>query len=410
MKKRIIFVINYFYPDYASTGQLLTELCLELQQHFDITVIAVQPEAYKEQGKHKLFDVAYYEQIKVIRIRTPRVDKTSKRSRATFILFYFFAALCALMREKKAEIIYTISSPPILGGLIGAIGKIVRRTKHVYNIQDFNPEQAEAISYTKQKWLFRLARKVDTWSCRWADHIVTVGRDMQQTLYKRFEGGKVPPNSVINNWTDEKDIVPLAKDHAEVAAFLADNGLENKFIVMYSGNLGLYYDLENIIRVTEAFKDHPRIAFVFVGDGAVKPAMMEFVEQHGIGNAYFLPFQDKAKLKYSLNAADAHLVVNQKGIKGVSVPSKIYGVMATGKPILGMLEQGSEASNLIRDAGCGLIMEPNQYEELKRAIERLYIMNEDGRGQMGASGRLYLEKHLAKEQSLRKYKLLLESI
>lgn len=412
-KKKIVFVATYFYPDYASTGQLLTELCLELQHHFDITVIAVQPEvpvAQTMEKKAKLFEEDYLEQIRIVRLRAPSVDKTNKFSRIKFIITYFILALVALLKQNRVDLIYTISSPPVIGGLIGAFGKLMKRTKLVYNIQDFNPEQAEAISYTRQKWLFKIARSLDNISCRVSNHIVTVGKDMQETLVYRFRGRRVPVNSVINNWTDEEDIVPLQRNHPKIEQFLAEHHLEDKFIVMYSGNLGLYYDLENIIQVTSEFKDSPEIMFVFIGEGGVKKRMELYVKEHGISNVLFLPFQPKEKIKYTLNAAHVHLVVNQKGIKGVSVPSKIYGVMAAGKSIIGVLEKGSEASTLIEHSECGVVVEPHSYRELIRSIETVAQMNRDELDQMGLKGRAYLENHLAKKTAIEKYKQLLQTV
>lgn len=410
-KKKIVFVASYFYPDYASTGQLLTELCLELQHHFDITVIAVQPEIEAAQtNKKRLFEEDYLEQIRIVRLRAPSVDKTNKLSRIKFIVSYFFLAIVALMKQREVDLIYTISSPPVIGGLIGAVGKLMRRTKLVYNIQDFNPEQAEAISYTRQKWLFKIARGLDNISCRASNHIITVGMDMQETLVSRFRGSRVPVNSVINNWTDEEDIVPLQRDHPKIKQFLAEHQLENKFIVMYSGNLGLYYDLENIIQITSDFKDNPEFMFVFIGEGGVKKKMEQYVKNHEISNVLFLPFQPKDKIKYTLNAAHVHLVVNQKGIKGVSVPSKIYGVMAAGKPIIGVLEKGSEASSLIENSGCGVVVEPHSYRDLVRSIETIAQMNRNVLDQVGLKGRTYLENHLAKKTAIEKYKHLLQMV
>lgn len=413
MSKKIVFVANYFYPDVASTGQLLTDLCLELQHDFDITVIAVQQEENEgmtDKSKGNWFAKDSLENIQIIRVKVPRVDKKNKWSRVRFISIYFLMALVSLLKIKNPDIIYTISSPPVLGGLIGTIGKMLKNTKHVYTIHDFNPEQAEAISYTRQKWIFRLARYFDNVSCRFSDHVITVGRDMQQTLIRRLGGKRLPDNSVINNWMDEKEIIPLPKTHPAVARFISEHGLENKFIVMYSGNLGLYYDLENLIQVCRRFAGHPDIVFVFIGDGAVKSTMQNYVQEHGLDRVYFLPFQPRSDIKFSLNAADVHLVVNQKGIKGVSVPSKIYGVMAAAKPVIGVLEQGSEASELIQTSGCGVVREPQQYNEIADSIERLYLMDDDALTQMGDNGRRYLEQHLTKELSIMKYKGILQSI
>lgn len=411
MKHNIVFVINYFHPDFASTSQLLTELCLHLQHDFNITVIAeLHPDADEWKDKRKRIVYDRLENINIIRIRLPKVDKGNKLSRLRYIAAYFFYANVMVLRQKKLSFIYTISQPPILGGLIGTIGKLFKRAKHIYNIQDFNPEQAEAVGYTKRKLLFRAARWMDTLNCRWADHIITVGQDMQQTLLHRFANLPVTDNSVINNWTNEQDIVPLTKQHPKVAEFIERNGWQDKFIVMYSGNVGLYYDLENLIHITKKLRDIKDLVFVFIGEGAVKKGMQTFVDENELSQVYFLPFQPFDQLKYSLNAADVHLVVNQKGIKGVSVPSKIYGVMAAGKAVMGVLESGSEAERLIEESQCGVLAEPQQYEEIERQLRYLYNLSSSEITAYGARGRAYLEKHLRREQSLEKYRKLLLSM
>lgn len=411
MKPKIVFVINYFYPDYASTGQLLTELCLHIQHDFQITVIAAQPQEEIERNKKsERFSKDRLENIDIIRIRLPKQDKRNKWSRLRYIAAYFFYAILLVLKQKDVQILYTISTPPILGGLIGTIGKFFKRTKHIYNIQDFNPEQAEAVSYMKNKSVYRAAKWLDTINCKYADHIITVGHDMQETLYKRFANQAITDCTVINNWTDEQEIVPLTKDHFKVQEFIRGNGWENKFIIMYSGNMGLYYDLENLIKITSDFSNHDDIVFAFIGDGAVKDVMETYVQQNQLNNVFFLPFQPKAEIKYTLNAADVHLVVNQKGIKGVSVPSKIYGVMAAGKPILGVLEKGSEACLLIENSGCGIVVEPQDYSKVVEELKSLYNLDRHLLTNKGIQGREYLEQYLRKEQSLDKYRSLLISI
>ncbi|HFK1762450.1 glycosyltransferase WbuB [Bacillus wiedmannii] len=409
--KKIVFVINYFYPDFASTGQLMTELCLDLQNDFDITVIAAQPSyAGEKVNSKKIFEEDRLENMKVVRIRLPEVDKTSKFSRMKYIFSYFALANIALLKEKGVDVIYTISQPPVLGGLIGTIGKFLKRAKHVYNVQDFNPEQAAAVSYTTKQSVFKIAKQIDMMNCKYSDCVIVVGNDMSETLKQRFDGKKIPKHVVINNWTNEQEVIPLDKSDKHIQQFLKDNGLEDKFIIMYSGNIGLYYDLENIIHVTEHFKEYEDIAFVFIGEGAVKKDMQEFVEDNSIQNVFFLPYQPKEFIKYSLNVADVHLVVNQKGIKGVSVPSKIYGVMAAGKPILGVLEQDSEAQMLIEKSKSGIVVEPQDYKGIIRTIEQFYRMEESSVKEMGLNGRKYLDENLKREISINKYRNLLKQL
>lgn len=410
-QKKITFIINYFYPDFASTGQLLTELCLELQNDFKITVVAAQPDnAVENSKKTKLFEEDNLENIKIIRIRLPKVDKTSKMSRMKYIFSYFILANIALLKQKKVDVIYTISTPPVLGGLIGTIGKLLKKSKHLYNIQDFNPEQAAAVSYTNKKLIYSIAKAIDKFNCKLSDHIIVVGNDMKETLINRFRNKRVPKYTIINNWTNEDEIIPLPKDNNRVSEFIEQHDLKGKFVIMYSGNMGLYYDLENIIKITKLFKNYRDVVFVFIGDGAVKGEMIEFVKENSINNVIFLPFQPKNNLKYSLNVANVHLVVNQKGIKGISVPSKIYGVMAAGKPILGVLEEGSEAERLISASKSGIIIEPQDYIGIKHAIEQFYNMDQLDLIKMGANGRLYLEDNLKREISINKYRKILQEI
>ncbi|UXH43197.1 glycosyltransferase family 4 protein [Rossellomorea vietnamensis] len=410
-KKKIVFVINYFYPDLASTGQLLTELCLNLQKDFEITVIAAQPGyAGEYSNTSKIFAKDKLENIRVIRLRLPNVDKTSKVSRIKYIFTYFILANVALLKENSIDAIYTISQPPVLGGLIGSIGKFFKRSKHIYNIQDFNPEQAMAVSYTNKQFIFNWAKKVDKLSCSYSDCVIVVGNDMKQTLKDRFGSNKTPNHVVINNWTDEDEIKPLSKYETKITHFLKDNELENKFIIMYSGNIGLYYDLENIIKISQHFKDYKDLAFVFIGEGAVKSEMQSYIRENNISNVHFLPYQPKEFIKYSLNAADVHLVVNQKGIKGVSVPSKIYGVMAAGKPILGVLEKDSEAEILISKSNSGHVVEPQDYEGIIEKVEYYYQMDKADLKILGDNGRDYLDKYLKRDISINKYRKTLHEV
>lgn len=410
MKNKILVYAHYFYPDVASTGQILTELFESLSEYFDITVISAVPSysgKIEEKYKTKKFYIEKYKNVKLIRVRVPEFDKKNKFSRIKNILSYFFNAISATFKSGKQDIIFTISQPPVLGGILGTIGKIIKHGKLIYNIQDFNPEQIEAVKYSHNKTIINILKSLDKFSCKHSDMIVVVGNDMIETLKKRFKD-KIPKNIVINNWIDEKDIFPLKNNDLKVMEFKKKYNLQNKFIFMYSGNLGLYYDLENIIKVMAEFKNDKNIAFVFVGNGVVKNKLVDFVTQNNIDNIKFIPYQKKKDLIYSLNAADVHIVTNAKGIKGISVPSKIYGILAAGKFSLGILEKDSEARNIIENSGSGICVEPNNYKALKEVIIKICKKKEIINN--GLKGREYLEKYLAKDISVMKYKKLIESL
>lgn len=411
-KKKILLYAHYYYPDVASTGQLLTELAEELATEFEVTVICVVP-SYS--GK---IDLAYkqekyfYEKINgvsIIRVRVPEFTKTEKVSRIKNILAYFFGAIIATIRLPKQDIVFTISQPPILGGLLGVIGKFLKKGKLIYNIQDFNPEQTRAVKYSKNTVVLNFAQSLDKLSTKYADQVVLVGRDMVGTLQERFKDENTPSYVLINNWIDEQTVIPLPDTHPRVVAFKQHYHLENKFIISYSGNIGLYYDLENIMSIIKKFNDNESIRFVFIGEGTVKEKLQDIVEKEQLTNVRFIPYQDKENLVYSLNAADAHWVVNAKGVKGISVPSKVYGVMAVGKPILGILEKESEARIIIEQADCGYVVEPGDYQAVENML-RAILQNKAAFKEKGIKGRLYLEKHFSKDTSIKKYKIMIDEL
>ncbi len=406
MKKKLLMYTNYFYPEVATTGQILTELAEGLTDTFDVTVICEIPsyaQAIDEKYKTKRFYFEEYKGMKVIRVRVPEVNKQSKVSRVKYILSYFFDCIGATFKAGKFDLVFTVTQPPILGGLLGVIGKMVTRGKLMYQIMDFNPEQTIAVNYAGNKMVLGAMMWFDKLSCRFSDVVVTLGRDMQETLYKRFKNKNVPNNVVINNWIDETKVYPLEHSDERVAAFRKQYGLEGKFVIMTSGNIGLYYDFENLLKIMAMFKDEKDVVFAFVGDGLVKPKLQEYVEKHQLTNVVFAPFQKKEDLNYSLNAADVHIVTNALGVKGVSVPSKIYGILAVNKPIWGILEKGSEAWRIIKDSNCGILAEAANYEQIEETL-RTVIAEKEKFVEKHSTGRAYLEAHLTKNQSIDAYR------
>lgn len=403
---------NYFYPEVATTGQILTELAEGLSETFDVTVVCEVPSyamPLEDKYKTQKYYFEEYKGLKVVRVRVPEVNKQSKKSRIKYILSYFFNCIGATRKLGKFDLVFTVTQPPVLGGILGVVGKRITGGKLMYQIMDFNPEQTIAVKYAGNKLVLNAMMWWDKRSCRKSDIVVTLGRDMQETLLKRFEGKKVPNNVVINNWIDEKAIYPLSMEDEKVMTFRKQYGLEGKFVIMTSGNIGLYYDFENILKIMEEHKDNKEVVFMFVGDGLVKPKLQAYAEEKQLKNVVFAPFQKKEDLIFSLNAADVHIVTNAKGIKGVSVPSKIYGILAVNKPIWGILEKGSEAWRIIEDSKCGVLVEAGDYDGMRNSLNEII---KDGKMFVDrySTGREYLMQHLTKEKSIDAYRDALLSI
>lgn len=466
-KPHLLFYAHYYAPDKASTGQLIQDLAEGMLDTFRVTVICVVPSylgVIEDKWKTQKYYFENINGVDIVRVAVPEFTKSSKKSRVKNILAYFFRAMKATGKVGKVDYVMSVSQPPILGGLLGVWGKWtlksdsgkraryrnsiylykrkvhsqdvgdglaetaaeetavsdngskLKKPRYIYQIQDFNPEQVLAVNYSKNKAITGLMMFLDKFSCKHADLVITVGRDLIDTLNGRFPKGNVPKSVLINNWIDEKEIYPLEADHPRVVEFKKKYGLDDKFVIMYSGNIGLYYDLENLMKVIEKFKDahtpasdnYPNgreVVFAFVGAGSVLDKLILYKKEHNLDNVTFIPYQDKEDLIYSLNAGDVHWCVNAKGIKGISVPSKAYGIMAAGKPILGVLDRGSEARLLIEETGCGKCHRPGDYEGIEDLV-RWFIENGEGDEvkEMGLRGREYLVENLTKDISIEKYK------
>lgn len=423
-KKRLLIYAHYYFPDVASTGQILKELAEGMLDEFKITVICAVPSysgVIEKKYKQQNYYVENINGVQVLRVRVPEFKKNDKISRVKNILCYSIRAILITFMTGPQDFVFAISQPPILGGLLGVMGKWIKRAKFIYNIQDFNPEQTIAVEYSKNRLILKIMMGLDKFSCRHSNLVITVGRDLVQRMDIRFKNRKTPKTIMINNWIDEKNIYPLPSENEKIVAFRKEFGLENKFVIMYSGNIGLYYDLENLIKVLKSFRkgytqsgiweegpktaDGREVVFAFIGAGSVLDNLVSYVKKHKFENIIFIPYQDKENLIYSLNAGDVHWCINAKGIKGVSVPSKAYGIMAVAKPILGVLEKGTEIRCLIEDTYCGICCDPGEYEKVKENI-RWFIKNAstDKVEKMGENGRNYLVNKLSKDEAVKKYK------
>ncbi len=397
----------------ASTGQIYTELFESLSDEFDITVICTVPsytgkvpDEYKE---HKL----YFEErggVHIVRVPVREFSKEDKKSRVLNMADFWFGARRATNALKgEFDMVFTFSGPPILGGMLGVYGSKKKRAPLVYGIQDFNPEQTMAVGYAGNAVVHKLMMAFDRRSCRRSACVVVPGRDLRDTLSNRFGGKEVPDSVVINNWADDVNVVPLPKDDERVAAFRRENGMDGKFVIMYSGNIGLYYDLPNILKVIARFKDRDDVLFAFVGQGAVKSELEAYATDNGLSNVMFMPYQPKELLPVSLNAADVHLVTNAKGIKGVSCPSKAYGIMATNVPMIGVLEPDTEVWQIIEESGCGVLAETGDYADVEKAItdaidrKKRFVAAHDG-------GRAFLDARLSRACAVRSYRDLFGSV
>ncbi|MEM4385668.1 MAG: glycosyltransferase family 4 protein [Candidatus Anstonellales archaeon] len=392
--KKVLFIVNSFYPDITATSQLLSELVFSLKDDFNITVLAGNHTSYKHEDN-------YINGVRVIRVSVPRVDKSNKVSRIKYILSYFMNVLNELFKLGKYDAVFALGQPPVLGGILGLIAKHLCRAKFIYNIQDWSPEQIEVIKYIKNKILISILRHIDTFVCKKSDCIVTISNSMAETLYKRFKGKDMPRYEVIRNWAN-KFVYQSRIDTNNVLNIRKKYGLEGKFVFMYSGNIGLYYGLEAIVRVFGDMELED-VVLVLVGEGALKSKLMDYVKCNNIKNVIFIPFVSQDELVDMLNVADVHIVCSMKGMVGVSFTSKVYNILAIRKPMLCILDKGSEIIDMVKEYRNGLFIEVGDEEGLKLAI--LKMVNREVRYEFNYDEQAYIA-----DFSINRYKELIGGV
>ena len=204
------------------------------------------------------------------------------------------------------------------------------------------------------------------------------------------------------NWVDVDSVRPLDGPNT----LRRDLGLrDDQVVLLYSGNLGLKQGLETLPPLAAQLRDNPRLHFVFCGDGAFRPQLEQMTA--GLRNVSLLPLQPVEKLNELLNAADIHLLPQKEDAADLVMPSKLTGMLASGRPVISTAAAGTQIAHVV--AGCGINVAPGDLNALREAVLTL-AANETLRRELGSAARLYAEEHLGREQVLRRFELEMQSL
>ncbi len=359
--KRILFLNRSYYPDAEATGQLLTQLCEDLTSEFRVSVIAGQPNQNPQQMAFRRHGLVQHNGVSIRRVWHTRFSKASFIGRAANLLSYLVMASVVALTTERPDVVVVESDPPLLC-LLGAWLKRRYRCKSVVYLQDIYPHLAIAIGKLPDNWWTQLLERRFSAAYRFADRVVVLSEDMRNVVLD----ADVPPDSVdvIPNWFDASQIKP----HKTNNAFRAELGLDDKFIVMYSGNLGLCQGLDNILAAAEQLQLRKDMVFLIIGDGAAKRQLMDAARERSLSNVQFIDYQPLARLGVSLSAADLHLVPVDRRVSRYLMPSKLYGALASGTPVVTVAPESSELAQLVRDERVGMNVEPDQPEELAETL------------------------------------------
>jgi len=364
-RKSLLVINQYYHPDRASTGQLLTELCEELSNEFDVTALVGTP-SYSVSRINPLGTEENRTAVNVIRAFNTRFSRKGIAGRLiNYLSFMIFATLRALFLRKR-DIILVMSDPPTVN-FIGYIVKKIKGGKLVQICQDIYPELAQSLKKADNAMLLRIFSAMNRAAQKSSDGLIAIGDGMKEKLT-----GKGLPNDkieVIENWIDTELVKPESRENK----FRDENALSSKFIVEHSGNIGLSQNLDLLIESADILKETRDILFLIIGDGAEKENLKKTVKARNLENVLFLPYQEKKKIKYSLSSADIHFVSLRRGLKGLIVPSKIYGIMAVARPVIACLEDEDDVLKLINGINFGIRAD---YDANSIAKAILYFYND----------------------------------
>jgi len=366
----IAFFNRSFYPDTTATSQLLTDLCEDLIREHGCRVSVVAgvpllPSAAAGPARGVLSRESHHG-IEILRARGTRFSKQRFIGRASNYVTYFLSACYAGFRLDRPDVVVALTDPPIIGLAAWLSGKrfgapLVMAFKDLFPevtvlIDDFHSDAVNAMLQGVNKFLVRRA------ACN-----VALGETMRRRLIEN-KGAPADRTTIIADWADTTAIAPGPKRNP----FSEAHGLEDKFVVMHSGNLGLSQSLETLVDAAGLLRDVPRLQVVFVGEGVKKAELQERARALQLSNVTFLPFTPKERLGESFATADVFVISLQRGLAGYIVPSKLYGILAAGRPYVAAVEEQCEVAALTRRHECGLLAEPGNARELADQILAFY--------------------------------------
>lgn len=399
----VVLLNQAFHPDVVATAQMAKDLADALVARGHSVSAVASRSIYGKPGA-VLPGRERIDGIEVYRAGFSLFGKASIASRiADFALFYVLAA-ARVMTLPRPDVVVSFTTPPFIS-LIGLLCRLVRGSRAVYWVMDLYPDVPVACGVMKPNtMLTRWFEWLNRYLLRHADANVVLGRCMRDlVLAKGISSKKVHHIPV---WSDLGDAPRVP---SETNAFRQAWGIKNEFVVMYSGNFGIGHEAETICKAVRRLAHRDEIRFVFVGGGKRRPEVEAFVAEHRLANAQYYDYVPRERIDESLSAADLHLISLREGGEGIMVPSKLFGILALGRPGLFVGHPSSEIARILLESGSGEVLRQGDDAGLAAAIERL-AADRDRSAAMGLSGREHLHGRYDKATCCRAFVRLLESV
>lgn len=380
---RIVLVNRYFHPDQSATSRMVSGLAFALAER-GYSVAVVTSRQYHNRNDAILPVRETIQGVEVTRLATSAFGRASLPGRAVdYLSFHVLAAWWMLVNARRGDLCVNCTDPPLLA-VATALPIRLRGATLVSWVMDLFPETAIQLGmFDRHPRLAGLALRLRNWSDRRASLLVCPTASMARHL----AGTTDTPISVVHHWSDGSEICPVERDANELRRAW---GLQDRFVVGYSGNFGRAHDFSTLLDAAGRLRDRSDIRFLMIGDGQQRKAVEEEVERRRLDNVIFKPLQPTSVLSQSLCVADVHLVSLLPTLEHCIIPSKFYGVLAAGRPTFFVGSPGGEVARVARDFDCGSAFEIGDADGLAAGIVALRDDGERLRT-MGANARRLFE-------------------
>jgi glycosyltransferase involved in cell wall biosynthesis len=372
----------------------LTELCEALAEEVDVRVVTGVLHGHEDESRRVVQNG-----VEIVRVPSTSFERSRLFARASNYVTYLSLALLRGLRGPKPDVVLCMTDPPI----VADVALVVARRFGVPLVvisQDVFPEIAVELKRLENPAVIRALRFLVSLYLRRADRVVAIG----ETMRRRLEAKGAPPERVrvIPNWVDTGRLRPQRDDNEW--ARMGD--LEGKFVDMHSGNVGHAQDLDSLIRAATFLRDLDDLAILVIGMGARHAELVALAELLEVDQVRFAYYQPRHWLPQSLSAADIHVVGLAPGLAGYVVPSRLYGILAVGRPVIAAADPESETAQVVGEIGCGIVVPPGRPDVLARAIRDAHDGKYDLEA-MGARGREWVQREADRSVAMRKYRELL---
>lgn len=403
----LIYSYNY-YPEPIGIAPLMTELAEGMvERGHEVRVITAMPwypeGEIKPEYRGKLFSTEEINGVKVQRCYIWTRRERNVLNRGAFELSFMVLSLIQAFRGWRPNVIF-LTVPGLPVAVSAAVLSSIYRSPIILNLQDILPDAAVHVGLIKNTKIITILEKLEKFAYNIATKISVIADGFTKNLLAK--GVSLEKITEIPNWVDINFIKPLPKDNN---SFRLKNNLQEKFVVMYSGNIALTQGLETVIDASSRLKHLPDIAIVIVGEAKALKRLENYCQKNGVDNVTLLPFEPRAKLPEMVAAADVGLVIQKKNVLDFNMPSKIQVLLASGRAIVGSVPSTGTAASALRKSGAGIIVPPEEPQTLADAIIKLY-RDRTLADRLGRKGRMYAEQNYAFESALDKYEQLFISV